>query len=148
MIVALSGCAPSSAPQGDGSQSPSGSAPNDLPELSDELIRERINSTRVRQVPEENGAAEPINWSFYEQDPEELTVIEKKIEGTHATVVLNIKTQSAPKAREQRSLAGQIRTEWELRTGWVLRRWELIKTENISLKYKNLPKPPAPNSNR
>jgi hypothetical protein len=47
-----------------------------------------------------------------------------------------------------RQLAGQIRTMWELKTGWALRKWEIVETENISLKYKNIPKPPANNSNR
>jgi hypothetical protein len=49
--------------------------------------------------------------------------------------------------RNPRSLAGQIRTEWELKTGWALRKWEIVETENISMKYKNL-LPPAQNSNR
>jgi hypothetical protein len=141
------GCAPSSS-QGDGKQSPSASASNDLPELTDEVIREQINDTRVRQVPEENGTAEPISWTFVEEEPKEIAVVEKQIEGERATIVLDIKTRSTPNAREQRSLAGQIRTEWELKTGWVLRKWEIVKTENISMKYKNLPKPPAQNSNR
>jgi hypothetical protein len=147
LSVCSSGCAPSSSPPGEGAQGPV-AASNDLPELTEEMIREQIDSTRIRKVPEENGAADPINWSFYEQDPEEIAVVERQINGTHATVVLDIKTRSAPKAREQRSLAGQIRTEWELKTGWLLRRWELVGTENISMKYKNLPKPPAQNSNR
>jgi hypothetical protein len=69
-------------------------------------------------------------------------VVEKHVEGRHATIVLDIKTSSAPRARNQRYLAGQIRTEWELQTGWVLRRWEIVETENISMKYKDLPKPP------
>jgi len=148
LLLACSfGCAPSSSP-GDGKQSPSASASNDLPELTDEVIREQINDTRVRQVPEENGTAEPISWSFDEEEPKEIAVIEKQMEGERATIVLDIKTRSASNAREQRYLAGQIRTQWELKTGWVLRKWEIVKTENISMKYRNLPKPPAQNSNR
>jgi hypothetical protein len=148
LLLACSfGCAPSSS-QGDGKQSPSSSASNDLPELTEEIIRERINRARVRQVPEENGTAEPINWSFVEEEPKEIAVVEKQVEGERATIVLDIKTRSASGAREQRYLAGQIRTEWELKTGWMLRQWEIVKTENISMKYRNLPKPPAQNSNR
>jgi hypothetical protein len=75
-------------------------------------------------------------------------VLEKKIEGDHATVVLDIKTRSGPHARGPRALAGQIRTEWELRSGWVLRQWEIVGTENISMKYKKLLAPPEQNSNR
>ncbi len=148
LLLACSfGCAPSSS-QLDSKQNPSDSASNDLPELTEEVIREQINNTRVRQVPEENGTAEPISWSFDEEEPKEIHVVEKQMEGERATLLLDIKTKSTPNAREQRYLAGQIRTEWELKTGWVLRQWEIVKTENISMKYRNPPKPPAQNSNR
>lgn len=141
-------CAPSTS-QGDGKQSGSASsASNDMPELTEEVIHERINYTRVREVPEENGTAEPIVWNFDEDEPKEIAVVEKQIEGDRATIVLDIKTSAAPYVRNPRSLAGRIRTHWELKTGWVLRKWEIVKIENISMKYKNLPKPPAQNSNR
>lgn len=148
LILSLSfGCAPSPS-QGDDKQGPSASETGDLPELNDEVIRDRINEARVRQVPEENGTSEPISWRFSEDEPKEMSVVDKKVEGGHATIVLDIKTTSSPRAREPRYLEGQIRTEWQLETGWVLRRWEIVKTENISMKYRNLPKPPATNSNR
>lgn len=147
LLLACSfGCAPDSSPQGDGKQSESAS--KDLPEITEETIRERINDARVRDVPEENGAGEPISWSFYNEEPKEIRVVEKQMKGERATIILDIKTQSAPNARTPRRLAGQIRTKWELQTGWALRRWEIVETENISMKYKNLPKPPAQNSNR
>ena len=136
LLVCSFGCAPPD------------SASNDLPELDEEVIRERINDAGVWEVPEENGAAEPISWSFDENEPKEIAVVEKQMDGVHATIVLDIKTSSAPNARNPRYLAGQIRTEWELKTGWALRRWEIVRTENISMKYRNLPKPPAQNSNR
>lgn len=149
LLLACSfGCAPSSSP-GDGKESESASsASKDLPEITEELIRERINNTRVRQVPEENGTAEPISWTFAENEAKEIAVVGKKIEGERATLLLDIKTGSAPNARSPRYLAGQIRTEWKLETGWALRTWEIVETENISMKFKNLPKPSAQNSNR
>ena len=148
LLLACSfGCAPSSS-QGDGKQSPSVSASNDLPELTEEMIHERINDAGVREVPEENGTAEPISWSFDEEEPKEIAVVEKQMEGERAKIVLDIKTRSASNVRNPRYLAGQIRTEWELKTGWALRTWEIVRTENISMKYRNLPKPPAQNSNR
>ncbi|MGC2238410.1 MAG: hypothetical protein WA584_19805 [Pyrinomonadaceae bacterium] len=119
-----------------------------MPELTDEIIRERLNDARVWEVPEENGIAEPIAWNFDENEPKEITVVEKKMEGARATIILDIKTRSAPNMRNPRSLAGQIRTEWELKTGWALRKWEIVDTENISMKYRNIPNPPAQNSNR
>jgi len=129
------------------SQSDGSASSTDRPELSDDVIRERLNQTRVRDVPEENGAGEPISWRFFEEEPKEVLVVDRQIEGNHATVVLDIKTQSTPRAREPRALAGQIRTEWELTSGWALRQWEIVRTENISMKYKNLPKTAPMNSN-
>ncbi|PYS98274.1 MAG: hypothetical protein DMF63_16610 [Acidobacteria bacterium] len=135
-------CAPSS-PQ----QSSTGSDSTDIPQLTDVLIRERINNSWVAEVPAENGTSQSITWSFAENEPKEIAIVDKKIEGTHATIVLDIKTASAPRARNQRYLAGQIRTEWQLRTGWVLRQWEIVDTENISMKYRDLPKPSNQNTN-
>ncbi len=140
MLAVSFGCAPSK-------QNPSDSTSKDLPELTEEIIRERINDTWIRDVPEENGAAEPISWSFDEDEPKEIAVVEKQMKGERATLLLDIKTRSALNMRNPRSLAGQIRTEWELKTGWALRKWEIVETENISMKYKNL-LPPAQNSNR
>lgn len=129
------------------STSNGGAASTDIPELTDELINERINDAWVREVPEESGTGQPISWNFDHDEPKEIKVVEKQVNGTRATIVLDIKTSSAPRARANRYLAGQIRTEWELKTGWVLRRWEIVDAENISMKYKDLPKPSPSNSN-
>lgn len=145
LLACSSACAPDSSP-GDGKQSSSASS-TDAPELTDEMIRQRINYRHIREIPEENRAAAPINWTFIENEPKEIRIVEKKIEGARATIVLDIKTLTASNAREPRQLAGQIRTEWLLRTGWVMRQWEIVETENISMKYKNLLKP-SQNSNR
>jgi hypothetical protein len=148
LLLACSfGCAPSSL-TGDGQQNRSASASNDLPEITDEMLRAEINDAYVREVPEENGAGEPISWRFDEDEPKEFTAVEKQIEGDRATIIIDIKTQSSPGARSPKYLTGQIRTKWELQTGWALRTWEIVETENVSMKYKNLPKPPAQNSNQ
>lgn len=112
-----------------------------VPELSKAVIDERINDARVYDVAPENGTGDTIAWSFDEDEPKEITVVDQELNGESATIVLDIKTSSAPYARVQRHLAGQIRTFWKLRTGWVLRRWEIVNTENISMKYRDLPKP-------
>ncbi len=124
-------------------------APGELPEITDELIYERINDAWVADVmPEEAGNnKEPIFWNFDHDEPKEITVVDKQQNGTRATIVLDIKTRSAPRARVERHLAGQIKTEWELRTGWAMRRWEIAHTENISMKYKDTPKQVPDNSN-
>ena len=147
LLLACSfGCAPSASPR-DSSENSSSSALGDVPELTDEVIRDRINFAYVRQIPEENGNGEPMNWTFIRQEPKEISIVDKKIDGEHATVVLDIKTRSGPRARGPRYLAGQIRTEWQLRSGWVLRKWEIVDTENISMKYRKLPDMPPDNAN-
>jgi hypothetical protein len=129
------------------SQDPS-AASSDVPELTSEVIRERINGVRVGEIPDESGSGQKISWRFFDEEPKEITVVEKKVEGPTATVVLDITTRSGPRAREPKYLTGQIRTQWKLTTGWVLRRWEIDDAENISMKYKNLPAPSPENSNR
>ena len=139
LILLLFGCGGPTPREGNSGTS------GELPELTDEIINERINDAWVREVPEETGIAPPITWSFDRDEPKEIKVVEKQMNGTRATVVLDIITSSAPRARANRRLAGQIRTEWELKTGWALRRWEIVRSENISMKYKDLPKPDAAN---
>jgi hypothetical protein len=129
------------------SQGPDGSADSgDTPELTKDIIDRRINDGWVRGVMPESGTGEPINWGFDEDEPKEITVVDQQVNGTRATVVLDIKTESSPRARIMRKLAGQIRTEWELRSGWALRRWEIVDAENISMKYKDFPKPSPSNT--
>lgn len=130
---------------GPSSQGPAGG--NDFPELSKAIIDQRINDARVYEVLPESGVGDPIPWGFDEDEPKEITVVDQQMNGTRATVILDIKTQSSPRANNLRYLAGRIRTEWELQTGMVLRRWEIVGTENISMKYKDLPKPSPSNSN-
>lgn len=137
LLGGTSGCAPSS--RSSGQDSPA-SASQDLPPLAKEIIDERINDTRVYEVLPESGTGDPIPWGFDHDEPKEIVVIDQQMNGSKATIILDIKTQSSPRARTQRHLAGQIRTEWSLETGWVLRRWEIVNTENISMKYRDLPK--------
>jgi hypothetical protein len=144
LLLATSfGCGPSSSQGGSRPDSPASA-----PELTKEIIDERINDARVYEVMPESGTGDPIAWSFDGDEPKEIVVVDQQINGGSATIILEIKTQSAPYAHNLRRLSGQIRTEWALETGWVLRRWEIVKTENISMKYKDLPKSAPQNSNR
>ena len=115
-------------------------AGGEIPELTDEVIRRRINDTRVYDVMPESGTGEPIPWGFDEDEPKEINILEKQIDGNSATITLDMKTQSGPHARIHRELSGRIRTHWRLESGFVLRRWEIVNTENISMKYRDLPK--------
>lgn len=146
LLAGSIGCGPPSSP-GSGGQG-SASSSSEIPELTEDIINERINDARVRDVPEETGATPPISWNFDSDEPKQITVVEKQMNGPRATLILDIKTESSPRAQNHRKLAGQIRTEWRLETGWVLRKWEIVETENISMKYKDTPKPFPDNSNR
>jgi len=144
LSLAMLGCGgPSSS--GDGQDR---SSSGDIPELTREVINERINGARVRDVLPENANGQPIPWGFDEDEPKEIVVVDQQMQGTRATIVLDIKTQSSPRASNMRQLSGQIRTEWALTSGWVLRRWEIVRTENISMKYRDVPKPATPTPSR
>ena len=145
LLACTIACGP---PASQGNAQQGDAASGERPELTDELIRRRINDARVYEVKPESGTGDPIPWGFDEDEPKEITVVDKQVTGDSATVVLDIKTQSSPHARNLRSLSGRIRTDWRLETGWVLRRWEIVNTENISMTYRDLPKPPEQNSNR
>lgn len=114
----------------------SGDAP---PELTDELIRERLVGSAVWEVPDASGIGRPITWHFIQSEPKDVVIVDRQVNGNDATVTLDIRTTSSPRSREKRYLEGRLRTEWHLRRGMVLRRWEIVGTENISMTYKNLP---------
>jgi len=143
LIAGTSACGPPSSSQG----SPSSAPGEATPELTDEVIHERINDARVYDIPPEEGNIGPnhtVAWSFDFDEPKEITIISREVNGNSATVVMDIKTRTNPQRRgPARYVAGQIRTDWRLETGWVLRRWEIVNTENISMKYRDDP-PPAP----
>jgi hypothetical protein len=135
-------CAPS------GGKDRVASTTEERPELTDDIIRERLTFARVFDIPDEEGTGQPISWGFYGDEPKEVTIVERVDDGDRSTIILDIKTRSSQRAREPRSLSGQIKTFWELETGWVLRKWKIVRTENISMKYKRLSKPAEQDSNR
>ena len=113
-------------------------------ELTDEMINERINGAFVENVPDESGILPSISWRFFASEPKEIVIVEKKVDGSAAEVILDLKTHSSPRSREQRSLSGRIRTVWTIERGIALRKWRIVQTENISLRYKDVPKPADP----
>ena len=98
LLTCSFGSAPRSSP-GDGVPGQPDSTSSDMPEITEQTIRERINGAHVKDVPEENGTGEPIGWSFHESEPKELAVVDKQMNGTHPTLLLDIKTRTSPNAR-------------------------------------------------
>ena len=118
--------------------------PDDRPALSDEKIRESIFQAWVDEIPEETGAAEPIRWHFRRNEPTEVAIVERQADGDRATVVVDVTARSAPQAKSPKVLKGRIRLHYELQTELFLRRWTVVDVDNISMKYRNEPRPDGP----
>lgn len=127
------------------SASPTFSAtPERRPELTLETISKAINGSWVEGVPAADGKGKPENWKFFYNEPKEIEIVEQKIEGDRATVVVNLKTRSGPRDPNQRSLEGQLRLHLELGTDFIFREWDVENVDNISLKYTRLQPLPTP----
>lgn len=116
-----------------------GPPPEDrLPEITLESIRADLNGHRV-EVPAENGAAESSSWRFFPNEPKEIEIIEQQLAGDKATFVIDLRTRTSPRSEQQgvtKKLAGRLRLHYELQTGLVLRKWEIVRIENISFAYQ------------
>ena len=116
-----------------------GRPPEDrLPEITLENIREDLNGQRV-EVPAEGDASEPSSWRFFPNEPKEIEILEKQLADDQATFVIDLRTRTSPRAEQQghtRRLAGRLRLHYELKTGLVLRKWEIVRIENISFAYQ------------
>jgi hypothetical protein len=103
-----------------------------------ESIREDLNGQQV-EVPAEGGASEPSSWRFFPNEPKEIEIVEKQVAGDKATFVIDLRTRTSPRAEQQgitKKLAGRLRLHYELHTGLVLRKWEIVRIENISFAYQ------------
>ena len=116
-----------------------GPPPEDRPpEITLESIREDLNGQQV-SVPAVGDASEPSNWRYFPNEPKEVEILERQVAGERATFLIDLRTRTSPRAEQQgltRRLAGRLRLHYELRTGFVLRRWEIVQVENISFAYQ------------
>lgn len=107
------------------------------PEITLESIREDLNGQRV-SVPAEGDTSEPSSWRFFPNEPKEIEILEKQVAGDRATFLIDLRTRTSPRAEQQgrtRRLAGRLRLHYELQSGLVLRKWEIVRIENISFVY-------------
>jgi hypothetical protein len=118
--------------------------PEQRPELTPETVRKAVVGAWVEDVPAADGKGKPENWGFDYNEPREMEIVEQKVEGDRATVVVNMKTRSHPRARNQKSLEGQLRLHLELETDFIFREWDVTEVENISFKYTTLQPSPSP----
>ena len=108
------------------------------PEIALENIREDLNGQRV-EVPAGGDASEPSSWRFFPNEPKEIEIIEKQLAGDRATFVIDLRTRTSPRSEQQgytKKLAGRLRLHYELQSGFVLRKWEIVRIENISFVYQ------------
>lgn len=108
-----------------------------LPEITLENIRQDINGHQVIVPPEDN-AAEPPGWRFFPNEPKEIEIIEKQLAGNKAIFVIHMKTRTSPRSEERgvtKRLAGRLRLHYELQSYLVVRKWEIVRIENISFGY-------------
>ena len=108
------------------------------PEITLENIREDLNGKRI-EVPAEGDASEPSSWRFFLNEPKEIEILENQIAGHKATFVINLQTRTSPRAEQQgitKRLAGKLRVHYELNSYFVVRKWEIVRIENISFKYQ------------
>jgi hypothetical protein len=132
-LAAASACGPS--------PEPPKPPPDSLPELGDEKIRETLFGAWVEEVPEEKGAAKPISWHFMWDEPTEVAVVERQMDGTKATVLVDVTARSAPNSRSPVVLSGRLRLHYELQTEFFLRKWRIVDVDNVSMTYREEPKP-------
>ncbi|MGH9900820.1 MAG: hypothetical protein ACRD68_03170, partial [Pyrinomonadaceae bacterium] len=91
-----------------------------------------------------DNTSKPTPWVFDEDEPKEYEVLEQSIDGDRATFLIDMKTSTAPRARNQLQLSGKLRLHYELQSGWVTRKWEIVSVENISMKYRAVLPSPSP----
>jgi hypothetical protein len=123
------------------------SAGDQLPEITLDSLREDLNGEGVK-VPAADGKSKPLNpWVFNRDEPKEIKILERKMEGETPIFLIEISTRSAPNSKNHYSLSGQLRLHYRLDSGLVLRNWEIDQIENVSLKYVNEQPTPDANSN-
>lgn len=143
LLCAATACAAACGGGGQGSSPALSATPEQRPELTPDIVRKAINGSWVEAVPAANGTDKPENWGFGYNEKKEIEIVEQKMEGDRATVVVNMKTRSNPRERRQLSLEGQLRFHLELKTDFIFRQWDVTEVENISFKYTRL-EPPSP----
>ena len=126
-----------------GSEAPT-PPPDALPDLGDEKIRATLYDAWVEEVPEATNAARPISWHFMRDEPTEVAIVEKQMDGKKATVLVDVTARSSPRSRNQKVLAGRLRLHYELRTELIVRKWRIVDVDNISMTYRDEPRPDAP----
>jgi len=71
-----------------------------------------------------------MSWTFDKNEPREISIVESKYEGDKATIIIDMKTQSAPGSFMRLQFAGKLRLHYE----WIANEWNLTRAENLTFK--------------
>jgi hypothetical protein len=88
---------------------------------------------------EQDGASEPSSWRFLLNEPKEIEILEKQLASDKATLLINLRTRTSPRAEQKgitKRLAGNLRLHYELKSYFLVRKWEIVRIENISFNYQ------------
>ena len=144
LLCLVAACAAACGGGGQNSSPALSATPEQRPELTPDAVRKAINGSWIEAVPAADGKDKPENWGFGYNEKKEIEIVEQKMDGDRATVVVNMKTRSNPRERRQLSLEGQLRFHLELRTEFIFREWDVTEVDNISFKYTRLQPSPSP----
>lgn len=133
-LLAAVACAPACGGGGGGRAPATSTSTDQLPEITLQTIYQDINGKFVR-APSADGKLQPMPWVFDHNEPKEIKILDQKIEGDRGEFLVDMQTRSAPRAKNQFSLSGQLRLHYELESGLVLRQWQIRQVENVSFKY-------------
>jgi hypothetical protein len=71
-----------------------------------------------------------VSWTFDKNEPREISIVESKYEGDNATIIIDIKTHSAPGSIMKSQMAGKLRLHYER----IKNEWSLTRIENLTFK--------------
>jgi len=108
------------------------------PEITLDKIREDLDGERGSVVAED-GTSAPSSWRFFTNEPKEIEILENQPAGDQATIVIDLRTRTSPRAEEQgikKKLAGKLRLYYELHSYVAVRKWEIVRIENLTFAYQ------------
>ena len=71
-----------------------------------------------------------VTWTFDKNESREISIVESKYEGDIATIIIDVKTQSAPGAIIKSQMAGKLSLHYERKN----KEWNLTRIENLTFK--------------
>lgn len=123
------------------------------PTISNAKIYKDIVGKTLKEIPSETTGSDLISWTFAENEPKEIEVLEKKFIGDEARITIKMLTQDADSNNNSKwaRLRGNLRLHYERIAG----DWLLTEVENLTFKYiiqnssdktniQNLPSVPVP----